>query len=140
MRQIWGIAAFLSIFMLMAGCDKFNPEANSGDDRDRLGAIEIKVNDLVLDYVTCLEGDKTDWKYFIVDTAGVYDVTFAFDYPEALGTVVIRKATGEEVKRQQFVPGARMKVSFDALPGHYFLEIFCEAYHSEYTLQVTKGR
>lgn len=140
MRQIWGIAALLSLFMLMTGCDKFSPEANSGDDRDRLGAIAINIDDLVLDYVTCLEGDKTDWKYFVVPAAAEMDVTFAFDNPEALGTVVIRKATGEEIKRQQFVPGSRMKMSFDALPGHYFLEIFCEAYHSEYTLQVSVAR
>ncbi|MBQ8037879.1 MAG: hypothetical protein IJ268_12885 [Proteobacteria bacterium] len=140
MRQIWGIAALISLFMFVTGCEKLGAESNSSDDRDRLGAIAINLDDLVLDYVSCIDGDKTDWKYFTVPAETPIDVTFAFDNPEALGTVVIRKATGEEVTRQRFVPGSRMKMTFNALPGHYFLEIFCEAYHSEYTLEVSIPR
>ncbi|MBR4986806.1 MAG: hypothetical protein IKY83_13825 [Proteobacteria bacterium] len=140
MKQIWGIVAVLSLLMLVSGCGKFGPDANSGTDGDRLGAIAINIDDLVLDYVSCMDGDKTDWKYFVVPAETPIDVTFAFDNPEALGTVVIRKATGEEINRQRFVAGSRMKMTFNALPGHYFLEIFCEAYHSEYTLEVSIPR
>ena len=79
--------------MICAACETLGPETNSGDDKDRLGAIEIKINDLVLDHVTCIDGDKTDWKYFTVPGEGRIAVTFAFDEPAASGTVVIRKAT-----------------------------------------------
>ena len=131
--------ALLSAFTLMicAACETLGPETNSGDDKDRLGAIEIKINDLVLDHVTCIDGDKTDWKYFTVPGEGRIAVTFAFDEPAAGGTVVIRTATGEEMHRLRFKPGSRNIQEFDAIPGHYYLEIFCEAFQSEYTIEVS---
>lgn len=129
-----GVLAVLSVG---AGCETLGPEKNSGTDQDRLGAIEIKINDLVLDHVSCVDGDKTDWKFFTVPGEGRIAVTFAFDEPQALGTVVIRKPTGEEMYRLPFKPGARNIQEFDAIPGHYYLEIFCEAFQSEYTLEVS---
>ncbi len=139
MKRFWYSAALLaSLFvMTLTGCEKLGPETNSGTDQDRLGAMEIRLNDLVLDFVTCLDGDKTDWKYFTVPADTRIAVTFAFDEPEAMGTVVIRKPTGEEMYRLRFKPGSRNTQVFDAVPGHYYLEIFCEAYQSEYTLEVS---
>ncbi|MBQ9817356.1 MAG: hypothetical protein IJM59_07835 [Proteobacteria bacterium] len=137
MRRIWSLAAALAFLAVGVGCETLGPEKNSGTDQDRLGAIEIKINDLILDYVTCLDGDKTDWKYFTVPAETRVAVTFAFDEPSAGGTIVIRKATGEEMYRLKFVPGSRMVQEFDALPGHYYLEIFCEAFQSEYTIEVS---
>ena len=130
-------AGVLAALLLGAGCETLGPETNSSTDKDRLGAIEIKINDLVLDYVSCLDGDKTDWKYFTVPGEGKIAVTFAFDEPAAGGTVVIRKPTGEEMYRLPFKPGSRNIQIFDAIPGHYYLEIFCEAYKSEYTVEVS---
>lgn len=119
------------------GCTSLGPEGQSGDDKDRLGAVEVKMGDLVLDYVDCIDGDKTDWKYFTMPGEGRVMVTFAFDEPSAGGTLVIRKATGEELYRLKFSPGARMSQEFDAVPGHYYLEFYCEAGRSEYTLEVS---
>ena len=139
MKRFWYFAVLLaSCFLLTSvGCEKLGPETNSGTDKDRLGAMEINIDDLVLDFVTCLDGDKTDWKYFTVPAETRIAVTFAFDEPEAMGTVVIRKATGEEMHRIRFTPGSRNIQEFDAIPGHYYLEIFCEAYQSEYTIEVS---
>ena len=128
----------LSAFGLLTGCEALGPETRSGTDKDRLGAIEMKLGSLVLDQVNCIDGDKTDWKYFTVDEESRIAVSFAFDEPSAGGTVVIRKPTGEELSTNKFVPGARMTKVFDAVPGYYYLEIYCEAFMSEYTIEVTK--
>lgn len=128
--------ALIGLTSLLSAC-ALGPESNSGDDKDRLGAIEIKINDLVLDHVSCLDGDKTDWKFFTVPYETRIAVTFAFDQPSASGKIVIRKATGEEMYRLAFIPGSRMVQEFIAVPGHYYLEIFCEAFESEYTIEVS---
>ena len=130
-------AGVLAALLLGAGCETLGPETNSSTDKDRLGAIEIKINDLVLDYVSCLDGDKTDWEYSAVPGEGLLAAASAFGEPAAGGTVVIRKPTGEEMYRLPFKPGSRNIQIFDAIPGHYYLEIFCEAYKSEYTVEVS---
>ncbi|MBO4349633.1 MAG: hypothetical protein J6A01_01645 [Proteobacteria bacterium] len=140
MRKFCSLAVLLGVLLAGAGCEKLGPEQNSGTDKDRLGAIEINLDDLVLDFVTCLDGDKTDWKYFTVPGETDVKVTFAFDEPTAGGTIIIRKATGEEMFTKRFVAGARNTQEFHALPGHYYLEIYCEAFESEYTLEVTIPR
>ena len=132
-----GLGLILAASLLgTMGCS-LGPESNSEADKDRLGAIEIKLNDLVLDHVSCIDGDKTDWKYFTVPSDAKIAVTFAFDEPTAGGHVKIRKPTGEEMYDLRFKPGSRNSQVFDAVPGHYFLEISCEAYQSEYTIEVT---
>lgn len=136
MKKSMKWVALIGLASLLSAC-ALGPESNSGDDKDRLGAIEIKINDLVLDHVTCLDGDKTDWKFFTVPYETRVAVTFAFDQPSASGKVVIRKATGEEMYRLAFVPGSRMVQDFTAVPGHYYLELFCEAFESEYTVEVS---
>ena len=140
MKKFCGLALLFGLIIAGTGCEKLGPETNSGDDKDRLGAMEVELDDLVLDYVSCLDGDKTDWKYFSVPEEGTVKVTFAFDEPSAGGTVVIRKATGIEMFTRRFTPGSRNTQEFHALPGHYFLEIYCEAFESEYTLEVTMPR
>ena len=125
-----------SVAALATGCS-LSPEANSTEDKDRLGAVEFKVNDLVLDFVSCLEGDKTDWKYFNVPYESDMVLAFAFDEPTAGGKIVMYKATGEEFYTRRFSPGARNIQEFHALPGHYYLEITCETFESEYTLEIT---
>ena len=134
MKRVLGICLCL---LGATGCESLGPESNSGDDRDRLGAVEVKINDLVLDYVSCIDGDKTDWKFFTVPAEARVAVTFAFDEPSAGGTMNIRKPTGELMYEVRFVPGSRMTQEFDAVPGHYYLEFFCEAFKSEYTLEVS---
>lgn len=137
MKRLFGVMTALAFLAIGSSCGNLSPETNSGTDQDRLGAIEVKINDLVLDHVSCMEGDKTDWKYFTVPGETTVAVTFAFDEPAAMGTVVIRQATGVEIHRLRFQPGSRNMQTFHAVPGHYFLEIFCEAYQSEYTIEVS---
>ena len=132
-----GLGLILAASLLgTTGCS-LGPESNSEADKDRLGAIEIHLNDLVLDHVSCIDGDKTDWKFFTVPSEAKIAVTFAFDEPTAGGRVIIRKPTGEEMYNLQFKPGSRNAQVFEAVPGHYFLEISCEAFQSEYTVEVS---
>ena len=128
---------FVFLAVIFNACNAMGPETNSGLDKDRLGAISIDFNALILDHVTCIDGDKTDWKYFNISEEMDVAITFAFDQPTAGGIVVLRKATGEEIVKLKFVPGKRMQHIFRAIPGHYYLEIYCEAFESEYTIEVS---
>ncbi len=128
--------ALAGILALTQGCS-LGPESKSSTDQDRIGAIEININDLVLDHVTCIDGDKTDWKYFSVPSEAEVAVAFAFDEPTAGGRIIIRKATGEEMYDLRFQPGARNIQEFRAMPGHYYLEISCDSFQSEYTIEVS---
>ena len=123
--------------MCMTGCEALSPEANSGDDRDRLGAVKVELNQTILDYVSCIDGDKTDWKYFTVPFETRIAVTFAFDDPAAGGTLEIFKATGVRMYEIPFVRGSRITQEFDAVPGHYYLKLSCETLKSEYTVEVS---
>ena len=139
MKRLYGIIACFSAFFLfmIAACETLGPDTNSTKDSDRIGAREIHINDLVLDHVSCIDGDKTDWKFFTVEEMTKIAVTFAFDEPTAGGTVVIHEPTGREIHRLRFKPGSRMTQEFDAMPGYYYLQIFCEAFQSEYTIEVS---
>ena len=49
MKWVKGTIAAAGVFaalLLGAGCETLGPETNSSTDKDRLGAIEIKINDL----------------------------------------------------------------------------------------------
>ena len=134
----WRLTAFILMFLVsLAACETLGPDSNSSADALRSGALKIEPNRTVMDNVSCVDGDKTDWKFFSVPGPSKVAVTFAFDEPSAGGTVVIHNASGETLKSAKFVPGKRMTMDFDAVKSHYYLEIFCEAFKSEYTLEVT---
>lgn len=130
----WGVAAALLVY---PACETLGPESNSGPDGSRLGATSIELNTLYMDYLSCVEGDSTDWKYFSTPGRSLIAVSFAFDAPEAGGTVVIRTPDVEEIARARFVPGARTTIQFDAVREFYYVQVFCEGYESEYSLEVS---
>jgi len=132
------VAFFLAgcFLWVVSGCT-LGSGGPAGTGKDRLSAIEVKINDLVLDYVSCMDGDGMRWKYFTVPSETKVKLTFAFDEPQAGGTVVLRKATGEEMYRLAALPNSRREQVFDAVSGHYYLEIFCQAFHSEFTIEVS---
>ena len=135
----WHFAAALAglMVLLTAACETMGPNSDSGPDFERPGAIKVELDQLVLDRVSCIDGDKTDWKFFSVPSATKVAVTFAFDEPSAGGTLAVHQPDGELMKTLKFVPGSRMTYEFDANEGFYYLEFYCESYKSEYTLEVT---
>ena len=138
----WHIAAiFVAVFLaLITACETLGPDSNSSKDFERSGAKVVELNRTVIDDVSCIDGDKTDWKQFTVVRPGRVAVTFAFDEPAAGGKVGIHFGSGELITSANAIPGSRTTMEVDVVKGFYYLEITCQAYKSEYTLEVTVVR
>ena len=135
----WQLAALFGAGFLLwnTACETLGPDSNSSPDAERSHALPIELNRTIIDDVSCIGGDKTDWKYFSITHPMRVTVTFAFDDPAAGGTVVIHHPTGEIMKVVKSIPGSRTTQEFDAVQGYYYLQIYCQAYKSEYTVEVT---
>ncbi len=139
----WRITALFAAGLFLVGlaaCETLGPDSNSSPDSERSHAKQVELNRTIIDDVSCIDGDKTDWKFFSVPSPTRIAVTFAFDEPSAGGTVVIHQPTGEIMKVVKSIPNSRATQEFDAVRGHYYLEIYCQAYKSEYTLEVTTSQ
>ena len=137
MKGLFAALGVMWVLVLYASCETLGPESNSGEDYSRNHPIKLELNTLYMDFVSCVGGDKTDWKYFNPPGRTRIKVSFAFDEPSAGGTVVVREPAIKEVTRARFVPGARTVIEFDAIEEYYYLEVFCESFESEYSIEVS---
>lgn len=123
-------------FLAMSCSVQKDPNRNSGENATRLGAEEIPVGRTIIDNVSYVDGDMTDWKYFRVPLQGIVEVTIAFDNPAGKGVVIVRDATGLQISRIEHRAEPRLQTTFRADPGVYYLEIYVEVERSDYTLEV----
>lgn len=136
-RWLGLVSALLLTVALGLGCSvQQDPDRNTGGDGTRLDAIEIPLNRTVIDNVSYVDGDMHDWKYFRVPVQGLVSVLIAFDNPQAKGVVIVRDATGMQVARMEHRAEPRLQQTFRADPGIYYLEIYVNVEHSDYTLEV----
>lgn len=133
--KLLGLVAVVGALALGCSVQK-DPDRNSGGDGTRLEAGEIPLNRTVIDNVSYLDGDMHDWKYFRVPVSGLVTVLMAFDNANAKGVVIVRDATGMQVARMEHRAEPRLQQTFRADPGIYYLEIFVNIEHSDYTLEV----
>ncbi len=133
--RLFFVMAWVLLFSVACNVQK-DPNRNSGPDGDRMGAVEIPLNRTIIDNVSWVDGDMTDWKYFRVPTQGIIEVVISFDNAAAKGIVIIRRATGEQISRLEHKAEPRLQQTFRADPGVYYLEIFAQTERSDYTLEV----
>lgn len=135
----WHFAAiFVAVFLtLITACETLGPDSNSSADFERRGAKVVELDRTIIDDVSCIDGDKTDWKRFSIEKPSRVAITFAFDDPAAGGIVAIHYASGALMKRVNSIPNSRTTQEIDVDSGFYYLEITCQAYKSEYTLEVS---
>lgn len=112
------------------------PNANSGSDGQRLGAIQVPTNRTVIDHVDRNAGDMTDWKYFDLPMRSFVELVVAFDAVEAEGTVIVRDAMGMQLARVDYRGEPKLQTAFRADGGLYYVEVFVNSGGSSYTLEI----
>ncbi len=141
MKKLVSLAAGMAMCMgVVSGCAVLDLERSSGDDQHTDGAMEVPLNSLVMDHVSCTNGDKTDWKYFQTAQGGMMNITFSFDETNAGGTICVYTKQNKELMCEEFThrDTERKVVPLDAEPNSfYFLKIFCSSFESVYTIEVT---
>ena len=140
MMRIEACALLVALAMCLgvAACQvEQDPDRNS-EDGSRLTAIELPLNRVVIDKVDFQNGDKTDWKFFTVNSPGLVTITVSFDNEEATPTAALHNAVGQvmsELDRGDNNDQLR-RVSFEAKPGNYYVSLFVEELFSDYTIEV----
>ncbi len=131
-------AAFVGIVLSM-GCTIDNPNEQSGGDHTRKKALEMPLNQPVIDHVSVLGYDKDDWKFFTVSSPGLLNLTLGFDNPESTGRAQLINEVGQIISDLQVTKGAAdqlRRISFQAQPGNYYLHVWAEDLETGYTVEV----
>ena len=115
----------LLLAVLIWGCPLKLRDKNSGDDKDRKGAVELAVNTVVTDDLNGVKGDHTDWKVFSLPEDGGFTLKLGTDNPDVEMKVKLRDHFGEIIKEFDHKKGETMEVwgPFGAKKEKYFLEI-----------------
>ena len=139
MRQIMKWARFAPVLLLLLGCDANiveDPNAESGNDGERGKAQRLAFGEPVNDHITYTEGDMTDWKYIQVPSSGDVTVRLGCDYTGAYCGANVRDEVGRLVSRIRTEGESRVERTLELARGNYYLEIFCPASATDYTVQV----
>ena len=103
-----------------------DPEENSGPDAYRDAAETMPMEEWVPGDLNADEGDRTDWKGIIVETAGELTVEFSADKSGAAVDVAVFDRYGYALGSTARPKGSEetVKVTVDAkLAGKYFVRI-----------------
>ncbi len=129
----------LAMLALTITACEVEPDPNRASvDGTRLTAIELPVNRVVLDKVDIRNGDKTDWKYFTINSPGLVTITVSFDNNEADPGASLHNSVGQimsELERGDDNDQLR-RVSFEAKPGNYYVQLWVLDLASDYTIEV----
>lgn len=113
-------------------------DSKSGPDKTREGAVSVSLGAATIDNIDAEKGDKTDWKFFTVPSPGVITVEVSFDNRNANGEVLVVDPRGVIVSTYQDERRAVLdKMTFQADPGQYYIQIWANAESSDYTLRVS---
>jgi len=131
--------ALLACLSLGLGCDANivdDPNAESGNDGERGKAQAMPFGEPVNDSVNYTEGDMTDWKYIQVPAFGSVTVRLGCDHTGAYCGANIRDEVGRMVREIRTDGSPRVEQTLDLARGNYYVEIFCPASATDYTIQV----
>ncbi len=134
-------------FLLMAGlvfgagtCSndlEQSPEFRSGPDQGRSGAKSVAIGATAVDNVDYVKGDRTDWKVFEIPAEGVVTITARFDNSDALAQMVVTDETGQVLSVYEDKKRHLLKnVTFKGGSGKYYMQIFCDAADTDYSILV----
>lgn len=142
--------------LLALACAACEPDPNrqSSEDQSRLAALELPLNRVVIDSVDLTNGDKTDWKYFTINSPGLVVVTVNFDNEEAGPNATMHNAVGQVMSELVISEDSEdddesgsdeegssnntklRQLSFQAEPANYYLQFWVDDLRSDYTVEV----
>ena len=126
--------ALLAATLLSAGCASRrpplspappDPEAKSGPDARRSGAIPIRVRQRVADEVSFPGGDRTDWKSLALDRTGSLLLDLRWDEPGSDLDLAVFDAVGGRIDGSPIEsrPGRKRRRASIGAPGSCFVRI-----------------
>ena len=139
MRTRWTTALLAMISLLMACNIERDPNRNGGGDQSRTLAREVPLNQVVIDHVDVVGGDRDDWKFFTVNSPGLVKVEANFDNQESGGKIFVHNAVGQVMSDLDLPESTRQlrQLQFKAEPGNFYLHIFTEELETSYSLRVS---
>lgn len=137
----WVLVGAMAV-VLGAGCTK-GPDETSGEDQHRHKAAQIPLEQPVPDAFTWGEGDKTDWKWFVVPEDTLLTVNVHFVNVDAGARVQLFDTYGKLVSKHIKESGKDEHLQFSepVRAGRFFLRIsaYDEGDGSEYTVVLNVG-
>lgn len=131
-------AAFLVVLPLLVGaCNvEDDPERNSPDS-ERTKAIEMPVDRVIIDNIDHFNGDRTDWKYFVIPSDGLVRVLVNFDNENASPEVEVINDVGQVMSNLELPESNQFlrQLSFTAKPGTYYIHIWVEEGETDYSVE-----
>jgi hypothetical protein len=132
-------ATVLGVLAWVLACNpniQQNPNQESGNDGERGRAQRMPMNEPVLDNVSYVENDMTDWKYVQIPSAGEIVVTLGCDNGGAACVAVVRDEVGTPVRTLNSDGQPRIQDRLSVRRGNYYVEIYAQAAATDYTIQV----
>lgn len=137
------VVLFLLVAPALGGsnCQPYEAEgdldAQSSGDRTREGSVEVSLNTTIVDNVSTVRLDKTDWKYFVVPAPGVIEIVVSFDNSRAYGEMVVTDQVGQIIST--FADEKKHlldRVTFKANAGQFYLQFWVNSEQSDYSVQI----
>lgn len=120
------------------------PDGRSGGDGYRNDAAPIVLDEPTVDSVSWPDGDRTDWRRFVMEQSGVVTVVVQFSNLSVAASVELFDTYGASLTRRIKESGrdARLEISEPLAPGRYFLRIQAadEGDASDYTVVISTGQ
>ncbi len=131
------LALLLAAPLTFAACQlEDDPERNS-EDSERTTAIEMPMDRVIIDNVDFYNGDRTDWKYFIVPSEGLVKVVVNFDNENASPEVEVVNSVGQVLSNLELPESNQFlrQLSFNGQPGTYYLHVWVEEGETDYSAE-----
>lgn len=128
----------LALTMTAACQVERDPNRNSSGDHLRTKAVEVPLNQVVIDHVDIVGGDQDDWKYFIINSPGLVKIVANFDNNEAVAKVFVINSVGQILSDLDLPESTEQvrQLQFQAEPGTYYIHFTAEELATDYSVEV----
>ena len=136
MKKAWLMTLLIAMSSMFYACGVKEDE-NSGIDKDRGGAIEVSIGQVVNDDLNPDAGDHTDWKTFAVPAPGYLTVQVFWDQSADIkdAVITVHDKFGSQLEKrnhQADIPNDEVVVRVEE--GYYFVKLRAERGASIYSL------
>lgn len=117
---------FSAILLLATTACFAGPESNSGGDQERHKAKPLAVGKFDADAIDYRAGDRTDWKFIMLDDSGFLTIELVLDNPASNVKVELFDRYGKSIARtthRKDDSGPQIKLTSEVGLGKYFVMV-----------------
>ena len=135
-RALIAVVGGIVVMAMVCGCDT-DPEGQSGPDKDRGGALQVGLGQVITDDLSPENGDTTDWKSFAIPAPGFLTVQVFWDQSDEIkdALITVHDKFGAQLEKRQHqasIPRDELVVRVEA--GYYFVKITAKRGMSIYSV------